>query len=89
MSRNEEKLKKLLLEIDQKRNENLNGIFFFGFIIGIITSFSGLLGIISGLFLGFIISSYYQDFSNKIVRFISNMFNQYMEKYRQNMNEEH
>ena len=71
MSKMEEKIKIILdekhLESQNKLNNQINGIFLFGFISGIIFSYCNLIGYIGGFFLGIIIRNNLTKKTEKII----------------------
>ena len=71
MSKMEEKIKLILdekhIESQNKLNSQINGIFLFGFISGIIFSYSNIIGYIGGFFLGIIIRNNLSKKTEKII----------------------
>lgn len=71
MSKMKEKIKLILdekyIESQNKLNSQINGIFLFGFISGIIFSYSNIIGYIGGFFLGIIIRNNLSKKTEKII----------------------
>ena len=69
-TKTEEKLKKLLEEQTDKHieivNERVSGVFLYGFIIGVIMSYSGILAYAAGIGTGVLISRKYKYISYQI-----------------------
>lgn len=72
-------LKKLLDEKIENYNNSLNdrigGVFFYGFIIGVIMSYSGFLSYFSGIGTGIIIATKYKFISHQISEKTMYIFN--------------
>lgn len=70
MSKTEDKIKKIINENLEKHieivNDRIGGAFFYGIFVGIILSYSGFLGYISGVGTGVILSSKYKFISHQI-----------------------
>lgn len=74
MSKTEERLKKVLTEINNdhknKIDQQIYGIFLCGFMTGVIFSYTSLLGYSAGFITGIIINN---NFSNKFNEYIENI----------------
>ena len=83
-TKTEERLKKLLDEHSSKHieimNERLSGIFLYGFIMGIIMSYSGFLPYFAGIGTGIFISKKYKYISYQITEKISYLFQNIIDK---------
>ena len=83
MSKAEEKIKKILddhMHNNMKNiNEQIGGIFLYGFITGVIASYSGLLSYLAGISTGIILSKKYEYISCYISKNAVIMF-QYVNK---------
>jgi hypothetical protein len=73
-----EKLKKLLDEQTNNQlkiiNERVSGIFLYGFIVGIIMSYSGFLSYFAGIGTGILVSRKYKYISHQITEKASYIF---------------
>lgn len=83
MSKVEEKIKKILNDHMYNNTKNINeqigGIFLYGFITGIIASYSGLLSYLAGISTGIILSKKYDYISCYISKNAVDIF-QYVNK---------
>lgn len=84
MTKMEERVQFLLnshLEKEKKYvNERLSGIFIFGFICGVIISYSGFLGYSFGVGTGVALSQYYSRYTGRVTKKIILLFNHFMDR---------
>lgn len=77
-TKTEEKLKKLLDDNLERHvsvvNERLSGVFLYGFIVGVIMSYSGFLAYFAGIGTGVLISKKYKYISYQITEKASYIF---------------
>ena len=85
-TKTEERMKKLLNDQLNDHlnviNERLSGVFLYGFIVGIIISYSGFLSYFAGIGTGIIISKKYIYFSYQITEKVSYLFQNVLNKYK-------
>jgi hypothetical protein len=81
----EEEVKKLLEDYENRNIKNVNdrieGIFIYGFIIGIIASYSGLLSYFAGISTGIIFSKKYDYICTYVSESSINMFQYFNNKW--------
>jgi hypothetical protein len=83
-TKTEERIKKMLDDNLDERikffNERFSGVFLYGFIAGIIMSYSGFLGYFAGVGTGILISKKYQYISIQITEKASYLFQNVIDK---------
>jgi hypothetical protein len=89
---NSEKLKKLLDEQTNNQlktiNERVSGIFLYGFIVGIIMSYSGFLSYFAGIGTGILVSRKYKYISHQITEKASYVFQNVINRNKFSINDE-
>jgi hypothetical protein len=83
-TKTEERIKKMLDDNLDERvkiiNESFSGVFLYGFISGIIMSYSGFLGFFFGIGTGILISKKYKYISSQITEKASYLFQTVIDK---------
>lgn len=82
----EEKLTNILENYNEKHiknmNEKISGVFIYGIITGIILSYTGFLGFITGICTGLIITKKYNYISNQITLKIVDLYTNMIDKIK-------
>ena len=85
-TKTEERLKKLLYEQHKKQtdmiNDRIGGVFLYGVFVGIIISYSGFMGYISGVGSGIIITTKYNYISEQILDKTSYIFSNILKQLK-------
>jgi hypothetical protein len=87
-----EKLRKILDEQTNNQlkiiNERVSGIFLYGFIVGIIMSYSGFLSYFAGIGTGIVVSRKYKYISHQITEKVSYIFQNVINRNKFSINGE-
>ena len=74
----EERVRTIMIELNQNHrkymNERISGIFSFGFVMGLIFSYTGILGFISGIIVGIVLARKFPDDALETTQITTNVF---------------